>query len=103
LPGTFDSIMSAFIIVDIDIKNPARYEDYKKLTPATLIPFDGKFVVRGGPVEILEGDWKPGRFVMLKFPSVEKAKAWWTSEIYAEAKAIRQSCSEANMILVEGT
>jgi uncharacterized protein (DUF1330 family) len=95
--------MSAFIIVDIDIKDPVRYEAYKKLTPASLIPFDGKFVIRGGPVQVLEGDWKPGRFVMLEFPTTEKAEAWWSSEIYAPAKAIRQSCSEAKMILVEST
>jgi uncharacterized protein (DUF1330 family) len=95
--------MKAYIIVDIDIKDPVRYENYKKLTPASLVPFDGKFVVRGGPVEILEGSWTPGRFVMLEFPSKENAKAWWSSDIYAEAKAIRQSCSEANMILIEET
>ncbi len=92
--------MSAFIIVDIDIKDPVRYEDYKKLTLATLVPFDGRLVVRGGAVETLEGNWKPGRFVMLEFPTREKAKAWWESEVYAEAKTIRQSCSNANMILV---
>jgi uncharacterized protein (DUF1330 family) len=94
--------MSAFIIVDINIKDPVRYEDYKKLTLATLAPFEGRFVVRGGPVEVLEGSWMPGRFVMLEFPTREKAKAWWSSDTYAEAKAIRQSCSNADMILVEG-
>jgi uncharacterized protein (DUF1330 family) len=93
--------MSAFIIVDIDIKDPVRYEDYKKLTLATLTPFEGKFVVRGGPVEVLEGNRKHGRFVMLEFPTRERAKAWWSSDSYAEAKAIRQSCSDADMILVE--
>jgi uncharacterized protein (DUF1330 family) len=94
--------MPAYIIVDVDVTNPTRYEDYKKLTPASLIPFDGKFIVRGGTTQTLEGDWIPGRIVVLEFPSAEKAKAWWSSEGYAPAKAIRQSASNTRMILVEG-
>jgi len=94
--------MKAYIIVDVHITNPTLYEDYRKLTPASLIPYDGKFVVRGGSTETLEGEWNPGRVIVLEFPSVEKAKAWWSSPGYAPAKAIRQSASHTNMILVEG-
>ena len=94
--------MKAYIIVDVDIKDSVRYEDYKKLTPGSLKPFEGRFVVRGGATETLEGDWKPGRVVVLEFPSVEQAKAWWSSAGYAPAKAIRQSAAETQMILVEG-
>lgn len=94
--------MKAYIIVDVHITNPTLYEDYRKLTPASLVPYDGKFVVRGGATETLEGDWNPGRVVVLEFPSVEKAKAWWSSPGYAPAKAIRQSASDTKMILVEG-
>lgn len=94
--------MKAYIIVDVNITDPARYEDYKKLTPGSLIPYDGKFIVRGGTAETLEGSWKPGRVVVLEFPSLEKAKAWWSSEGYAPAKALRQSASTTQMIVVEG-
>jgi uncharacterized protein (DUF1330 family) len=94
--------MSAYIIVDVKIHDPKRYEDYKKLTPASLIPFEGKFVVRGGATEVLEGDWDPGRIVMVQFPSTERAKAWWSSDSYAPAKALRQATSVTRMILVEG-
>ena len=94
--------MPAYIIVDVNVTNPTRYEDYKKLTPASLIPYDGKFIVRGGQTQTLEGDWIPGRIVVLEFPSTEKANAWWSSEGYAPAKAIRQSASDTRMILVEG-
>lgn len=94
--------MKAYIIVDVNIQDPRRYEDYKKLTPASLVPFDGQFIVRGGSAETLEGDWQPGRIVVLEFPSVEKAKEWWSSSGYAPAKAIRQSAAETQMILVEG-
>ncbi len=94
--------MKAYIIVDVNITNPTRYEDYRKLTPASLVPYDGKFIVRGGATETLEGDWLPGRVVVLEFPSVQQAKAWWSSAGYAPAKAIRQSAAETKMILVEG-
>lgn len=94
--------MKAYIIVDVTITDPSKYEDYKKLTPGSLVPFDGKFVVRGGTTETLEGDWQPGRIVVVEFPSLEKAKAWWSSEGYAPAKAIRQAASNTKMILVEG-
>lgn len=94
--------MKAYIIVDVNITHPARYEDYKKLTPGSLVPFEGKFIVRGGTAGTLEGDWQPGRIVVLEFPSIEKAKAWWSSDTYAPAKAIRQSAAKTRMIVVEG-
>jgi uncharacterized protein (DUF1330 family) len=94
--------MKAYVLVDVTITNSTRYEDYKKLTPVSLIPFDGKFIVRGGAAETLEGNWDPGRIVVVEFPSVEKAKAWWSSAGYAPAKAIRQSSSVTKMIIVEG-
>lgn len=94
--------MKAYVIVDVHITDPTLYEDYRKLTPASLVPYDGKFVVRGGATETLEGEWSPGRVVIVEFPSVEKAKAWWSSPGYAPAKAIRQSASVTKMILVEG-
>lgn len=94
--------MKAYVIVDVKITDPERYAEYKKLTPGSLIPFDGKFVVRGGESETLEGTWKPGRLVVLEFPSMQKARAWWASEGYAPAKALRQAASVTQMILVEG-
>ena len=94
--------MPAYIIVEVEVKDPATYEDYKKLTPGSLEPFDGKFIVRGGAAELLEGEEEPQRIVILEFPTMEKAKAWWSSEEYAPAKALRQSASSTRMIAVEG-
>jgi uncharacterized protein (DUF1330 family) len=94
--------MKAYVLVDVTVTDPARYEDYKKLSPGSLQPFEGKFIVRGGMTETLEGDWQPGRIVVLEFPSLERAKAWWSSPGYAPAKAIRQSASNTRMIVVEG-
>lgn len=95
--------MRAYIVVQIEIADPVRYEEYKKLTPGTLQKYQGKFVVRGAKTEILEGEWDPKRFVILEFPSKELAKAWWASEEYAPAKSLRQQSADTKMILVEGT
>ena len=94
--------MPAYIIVDVSILNAEAYEDYKKLTPPSLAAYNGKFIVRGGKTETLEGNWNPGRIVVLEFPSMENAKQWWASEEYAKAKALRQANAETKMIVVEG-
>lgn len=94
--------MPAYIIVDVTISDPVGYEEYKKLTPASITAYDGKFIVRGGQTETLEGDWEPQRIVVLEFPTVERAKEWWSSSEYAPAKSIRQKSASTRMILVEG-
>jgi uncharacterized protein (DUF1330 family) len=94
--------MKGYVIVDVTIHDPVRYEDYKKLTPASLVPYQGKFIVRGGPAEAVEGTWSPGRIVVLEFPSVELARAWWNSSEYAAAKALRQATAMTDMVLVQG-
>jgi uncharacterized protein (DUF1330 family) len=93
--------MPAFVIVDVSIHNPDEYEEYKKLTPATISAFDGRFVVRGGQTLTMEGDWNPERIVVLEFPTVEQARLWWNSETYSKAKRIRQKSASTRMIIVE--
>jgi uncharacterized protein (DUF1330 family) len=94
--------MAAYVIVEVSIHDTAAYEDYKKLTPAAVAAYDGKFIVRGGQTEALEGEWEPERIVVLEFPTVERAKEWWSSEIYTEAKLIRQRAATTKMIVVQG-
>lgn len=94
--------MPAYVLVEVTVHDFSEYEEYKKLTPASISAFDGKFVVRGGQTKTLEGNWSPQRIVVLEFPSVERAKAWWDSPEYAPAKAIRQRTASTQMILVEG-
>ncbi|HYF31754.1 MAG TPA: DUF1330 domain-containing protein [Chitinophagaceae bacterium] len=94
--------MPAYIIVDVTIEDFTRYEDYKKQTPASVTAFGGRFIVRGGATQCLEGDWEPGRIVVLEFPSVERAKEWWASEMYAPAKSLRQQIARTRMIVVDG-
>jgi uncharacterized protein (DUF1330 family) len=94
--------MPAYIVVEIEVNDPVRYENYKKMVPPSLDAFSGRFLVRGGETETLEGDWAPKRLVIVEFPSVEKAKAWWNSTEYAEAKALRQATAKTQMIVAQG-
>ena len=94
--------MSAYIVVEIEVKDLQRYENYKAMVPSSLEAYGGRFLVRGGKVETLEGDWSPKRFVLVEFPSVAEAKAWWDSSEYADAKALRQATATTQMIVVDG-
>ncbi len=94
--------MPAYIIADVTVTDPATMEEYRKLVPATLAPYGGRFVVRGGAHQTLEGDWKPNRLVVLEFPSLEQAKRWYDSEQYREPKAMRLRAGRTNLVIVDG-
>jgi uncharacterized protein (DUF1330 family) len=94
--------MSAFVIADIDVHDADAYRDYVALVPDSLQPFGGRFLVRGGEHETLEGDWHPHRLIVVEFPSAEHARRWFDSAPYAAAKAIRQEASTGSLVLVEG-
>ena len=94
--------MPAYVVVNITIRDPAPYEEYKRLAAPPVAAYDGRYVVRGGPVDVREGGWSPSRLVILEFPTVERARAWWDSPEYAPAKAIRQSCAETQLVITEG-
>jgi uncharacterized protein (DUF1330 family) len=94
--------MAAYVIANIDVKDPARYQDYIKMSPVSIAKFGGRFVARGGKTEVLEGEWVPNRLVLLEFPSVERAREWWASDEYAPAKALRQATSSGELVIVEG-
>lgn len=94
--------MSAYVIAEVDVADPTAYEDYRKQVPATVAKYGGRFIVRGGKVEALEGGWSPKRLVVLEFPSVEQAQKWYRSSEYAPLIALRQNASRGKLILVEG-
>jgi uncharacterized protein (DUF1330 family) len=94
--------MPAYVIANVTVKDPVRYEEYRRLVTPTVEQFGGRFIARGGKVELLEGAWNPARVVILEFPSVERARAWWQSPEYSEARAIRQATSEGTLLIVEG-
>ena len=94
--------MSAYVVVQVDITDPVRYADYKELVPASLEKYGGKFLVRGGKTHTMEGGWAPKRFVIVEFPSVEQARAWWDSPEYRAARDLRWATSDSQLIIAEG-
>ena len=94
--------MAAYVVVEIAIHDAETYERYKQLGPPSIAAYGGRYLVRGGAVEVLEGSWNPPRFVILEFPTTERARAWWNSPEYAPAKALRQASTQTDMLLVEG-
>ena len=93
---------SAYIIAEVEVTDPETFEEYRKLVPPTIEAFGGRYAVRGGAVDSLEGDWQPKRMVVIEFDDVERAKAWHGSELYAPAKALREASANTRMIVVEG-
>jgi uncharacterized protein (DUF1330 family) len=94
--------MPAYVINDMEVTDPQRFEEYKKLSPPTVVQYGGKFLARGGRTETLEGDWSPRRLVVLEFPTLKHAQAWIDSPEYAPARRLRQLSSNSNLIVVEG-
>jgi uncharacterized protein (DUF1330 family) len=94
--------MSAYVITDIQVTDPMRYEDYKVLSSSSAALYGGTFIVRGGAHDSLEGDWQPNRVVILEFPSADHVRRWWSSPEYEAAKAIRREAAESRIIMVEG-
>ena len=90
------------MIVEIDIVDPGGYEEYKKLAGATVEKYGGRYIVRGGAVETLEGDWNPKRIVILEFESMQRAKEWLNCEEYREPRKMRHRTAKTKMIVVEG-
>ena len=94
--------MPAYVIANIDVKDPERYKDYIKMSPVSIAKFGGKFIARGGKTDVLEGNWQPKRLVLLEFPSAERAREWWASDDYAPAKALRQATSYGELVIIDG-
>jgi uncharacterized protein (DUF1330 family) len=94
--------MAGYVIVELTVTDPTTFEEYRKVVGPTVEQYGGKFIVRGGNAELLEGDQQPARLVVLEFPSAERAKEWYDSEEYREPKAMRMRSSKARLLVVEG-
>jgi uncharacterized protein (DUF1330 family) len=97
-----EELMAAYVLVDIEVTDAEPYADYRRQVPPIVEKFGGKYLVRGGDLETLEGDWTPRRLVVLEFPSVEKARQFYDSEEYRPLKSLRISSTDSKMVLVEG-
>ena len=94
--------MPAYIINEMEITDPHRFEEYKLLSPPTVAAYGGKFLARGGEVNALEGDWNPRRLVILEFPDRTQAQAWLNSPEYAPARRLRQLSANSRMVVIDG-
>jgi uncharacterized protein (DUF1330 family) len=94
--------MAAYLVVDIAVTNPAQFEEYKKLAPAAIAKFGGRYLIRGGAYEAIEGDWKPQRLTVVEFESMEKAKTFYNSPEYQAAIKTRKGAANFNLLLVQG-
>jgi len=94
--------MPAYFIVDVDVHDPAGMREYLEHVPGTLTKYGGRYIVRGGKFEVVEGNWQPTRVVMLEFPSMEQAKRWYECEEYKEWKGARMKAATTDIVLVEG-
>ena len=95
-------VMPAYVITEVTYHDPSQQKAYQQLSPVSIAAYDGRFVVRGGAMIPLEGNWNPERIVVLEFPSAARAREWWNSEEYKIAKSIRQSAANTRMIIVDG-
>jgi uncharacterized protein (DUF1330 family) len=94
--------MAAYVLVDCEVTDTARYENYKKLAPPAIAKYGGRYLVRGGATTLLEGEWRPGRIVVLEFPDAAAAKRFYDSPEYRAARAERAGAAKMNMVLAEG-
>lgn len=94
--------MAAYVIVEIEVTDPEGYAAYRELAPPIVAQYGGKYLARGGAIDVLEGDWNPQRLVILEFPSAEQARAWWNAPEYAEPRAMRQRTTRSKLLVLEG-
>jgi uncharacterized protein (DUF1330 family) len=94
--------MAAYVIADVDVTDPTGFAEYRALVPATLEPYGGRFLIRGGAHDVAEGDWRPARVVVLEFPTMAAAKRWYDSEEYRHPKVLRLRSARTHLVFVEG-
>jgi uncharacterized protein (DUF1330 family) len=94
--------MPAYVIAETDVTDPKRYERYTAASPAAIAAGGGRFLVRGGELVVLEGDWQPSRLVVLEFEDLASAKRWYESEVYQEVKKLREGAAHLHVVAVQG-
>ena len=95
-------VMAAYAIVNVEITDSAGFAEYRKLVPATIAAFGGRFLTRGGATEVLEGEWIPKRLVILEFPDVPTIKAWYHSPEYQQLLELRKRTATSDFVIIDG-
>ena len=94
--------MAAYVIADIEVLDQKLFEEYRRQVSVTIATYGGRYLVRGGTIEVLEGSWSPRRCVVLEFPDMERFRAWWSSPEYAPLRALRQKATKSNLVVAQG-
>ena len=94
--------MVGYVIAEVNVTDPEKFEVYRSLVGATIEKYEGKYVVRGGATETVEGDWNPQRLVIIQFENIERAKEWYYSQEYSGPKELRHQSANTNVVFVEG-
>jgi uncharacterized protein (DUF1330 family) len=94
--------MAAYLLGNVEITDPAGYEEYRKGVEATIAAYGGRYLARGGPTEVLEGAWVHKRVVILEFPSMAQLKSWYASQEYRPLRQIRQRTTKSTLVAIEG-
>jgi uncharacterized protein (DUF1330 family) len=94
--------MTAYVIADIEVNDAATYDEYRRQVAPTVTKYGGRFAVRGGKIDMLEGDWDPKRIVVVEFPTMDALKRWYHSDEYKPLIALRQKAATGSLIAVEG-
>lgn len=94
--------MPAYVISEARIRDATAVEGYRSRAAASIAQYGGRYLARGGTVEALEGEWRPNRIVIVEFPDIERARAWYRSPEYAAALQVRDAALTRNLILVDG-
>jgi uncharacterized protein (DUF1330 family) len=94
--------MSVYAIADIEVLDPASFEQYRQKVPATIAAYKGRYLARGGATQVLEGSWSPKRCVVLEFPDMDHFHAWWSSPEYAPLRELRQRSANTHLVVTQG-
>ena len=94
--------MPAYLIAEIEVTDPVGYDEYKKRVPAVIAAYGGRYLARGGAIEVLEGRWQPKRIAIIEFPNLASIKAFWESPEYQPLRKIRERCAKSNLVVSEG-
>ena len=94
--------MSAYVIFDVEIRDMVRYQEFVKGVKPAVEAAGGRYLARGGALKVYEGDWQPRRIVIFEFPSVEAFESFYDGDVYRELKPLRDACSSARLVSVEG-
>ncbi len=94
--------MTAYLIVDVALRDAPRYEEYKQQVPVLIARYGGEYLVRGGAHEVLEGEWRPTRLVLFRFPSRDAIKAFLADPDYQPLAALRHAIADSSLVAVDG-